>query len=85
MQIKFGTSGYLRGKLGCEVPTEVVLWRDQAGRVVHLDLQVGKRIQQRRVGHRDFVRDIVKGVHGAAVHRGRVSQVRGRSQQISWN
>lgn len=77
--------GHLRRKLGAEVPPEVILRRDQTGRVVHFDLQVGKRIQQRRVGHRDFVRDVVKGVHRAAVHGGRVRQVRGRRQQISWN
>lgn len=77
--------GYLRKKLGAEVHLEVVLRRDQTGRVVHFDLQVGKRIQQRRVGHRDFVGDVVKGVHRPAVHGGRVCQVRGRRQQISWN
>lgn len=27
----------------------------------------------------------MKGVHRAAVHGGRVGQVRGRRQQISWN
>lgn len=77
--------GHLGRKLGAEVPPQVILRRDQTGRVVHFDLQVGKRIQQRRVGHWDFVGDIVKGVHRAAVHGGCVRQVRGRRQQISWN
>lgn len=77
--------GHLRRKLGAEVPPEVILRRDQTGRVVHFDLQVGKRIQQRRVGHGDFFGDVVKGVHRAAVHGCRVRQVRGRRQQISWN
>lgn len=77
--------GYLRKKFGAEVHPEVILRRDQAGRVVHFDFQVGKRVQQRRVCHRDFVGDVMKGVHRPAVHGGCVCQVRGCCQQISWN
>lgn len=69
-------------QLGGELPGQVVLWGHQARRVVHFNLQVGQRVQQRRIGHGDFVGHVVQGVDGPAVHGGRRGQVRGRRQQV---
>lgn len=49
------SSSYLGRQFGREVPSEVVLRRDQAGGVVDFDLQVGERVEERGVGHRDFI------------------------------
>lgn len=46
---------YLRRQFRRKVSSEVILRCDQSRRVVHFDLQVGKRIQERRVGHWNFV------------------------------
>lgn len=46
---------HLRRQFRCEVSSEIILRCDQSRGVVHFDLQVGKRIQERRVGHWNFV------------------------------
>lgn len=74
---------YLRRQFGCEVSSEVILRRDQTRGVVDLDLQVGKRVQERRVGHRDFIWNIVEGIHRATIHGRRICQVRRSCQEIS--
>lgn len=74
------SSCYLRRQFGREVPSEVVLRRDQTGGVVHFDLQVGERIEERGVGHRDFIWNVVEGVHRAAIHGSCIRQVGGSRQ-----
>jgi len=51
----WNTFCYLGRQFGCEVSSQVVLRCDQAGGVVHFDLQVGERVQERGVGHWDFI------------------------------
>lgn len=55
---------------------QVLLGRHHARRVVHLDLQVGQRVQKRGVSHGDFVGHVVEGVNGTSVHGSGRRQVR---------
>lgn len=59
---------------------EVLLGRHHAGRVVHFDLEVGQRVEQWRVGHGDFIGDVVESVNGTSVH-GRGRRQVGRCRQ----
>ena len=51
---------------------------------IHLDLEVGQRVEEGGVSHGDLVGHILERVDGAAVHGRRRRQVRGNSEEISW-
>lgn len=57
----------LRGQLGGEV-RQVILGSDCARSVINLDFQIRQRVQDRRIGHWDFIRDIMQGVNRTPVH-----------------
>ncbi len=63
---------------------QVVLRRHQTGRVVHLDLQVGQRVQQGRVGHGDLISDVVQSVNRTSVQGSSRGQVRRSREQIRY-
>ena len=72
---------HLRGQLRCKL-REVILGGDSPWGVVHFDFQVGQWVQNRRVGHGNFVRDIMQGVDRPPVHGCRWREVRRYCQDI---